>query len=110
MYNTAENHEEIAILEAAVDPLEWKQELDRVYRDLVNIEKDIEVLAKEGGDSFTPEFEEYKRHLDLILNMSKEIQSVSTPEVRKVFANSAEYLEETLSFIRRNEIRINKLN
>ena len=73
LYNTAENHEENAILEAAVDPLEWKQELDRVYKDLVNIEKDIEVLKKEGGDSFTPEFEEYKRHLDLILNMSKEI-------------------------------------
>ena len=51
----------MAILEAAVDPLEWKQELDRVYRDLVNIEKELEVLRNEGGDTATAEFEEYKK-------------------------------------------------
>ena len=76
----------------------------------MNIEKDLEVLKNEGGDTATAEFEEYKKHLNLILDMSKEIKSVSTPEVRKVFASSAEYLEDILAFIRRNEIRINKLN
>ena len=60
----------MAILEAAVDPLEWKQELDRVYRDLVNIEKELEVLRNEGGDTATAEFEEYKKHLNLIFDMS----------------------------------------
>lgn len=38
--------EEDKILETKIDPLEWKQEMDRVYRELVNIEKDIEILRK----------------------------------------------------------------
>jgi len=33
-------------LETKIDPLEWKQEIDRVYRDLANIEKEIEILKK----------------------------------------------------------------
>ena len=41
-----QQEEEKQILETKIDPLEWKQEIDRVYSDLVNIEKDIEVLRR----------------------------------------------------------------
>jgi hypothetical protein len=42
--------------------------------------------------------------------MCNDIRQSSHQEVRKVFASSAEKLEEDLSFIRKNEIRINKQN
>lgn len=38
-----DNNEDDQILEAKVDPEEWKKELDRVYVDLVNIDKEIEL-------------------------------------------------------------------
>ena len=44
LYEIGNKPEEERILETRIDPLEWKQEIDRVYRDLVNIEKEIEVL------------------------------------------------------------------
>ena len=44
LYEMPEKREEDRILETRIDPLEWKQEIDRVYKDLVNIEKEIEVL------------------------------------------------------------------
>ena len=44
LYELHKKPEEERILETKIDPLEWKQEIDRVYRDLVNIEKEIEVL------------------------------------------------------------------
>lgn len=31
------------ILEGKIDPIEWKKEIDRVYQDLDNIEKEIEL-------------------------------------------------------------------
>ena len=42
--------------------------------------------------------------------MCNDIRQSSHHDVRKVFASSAEQLEEELSFIRKNEIRINKQN
>lgn len=44
LYDIDQKPEEEKILETRIDPLEWKQEIDRVYRDLVNIEKEIEVM------------------------------------------------------------------
>ena len=44
LYEMATKPEDERILETRIDPLEWKQEIDRVYRDLVNIEKEIEVM------------------------------------------------------------------
>jgi hypothetical protein len=38
-----ERAEENQMIEARFDPLEWKLEVDAVYRDLVNAEKDIEL-------------------------------------------------------------------
>ena len=49
LYEIPGKPEDERILETRIDPLEWKQELDRVYRDLVNIEKEIEVLKTQGG-------------------------------------------------------------
>jgi len=42
--------------------------------------------------------------------MCNDIRQSSHHQVRKVFASSAEKLEDDLSFIRKNEIRINKQN
>ena len=43
LYDIETKPEDEKILETRIDPLEWKQEIDRVYTDLVNIEKEIEV-------------------------------------------------------------------
>ena len=40
-----ERAEENMMIEARFDPLEWRQEVDAVYKDLANIQKDID-LAK----------------------------------------------------------------
>ncbi len=37
------------ILEGKIDPGEWKKEMERVYQDLDNIEKDIELSRQRGG-------------------------------------------------------------
>lgn len=38
-----EKEEDDQILEGKIDPIEWRKELDRVFGDLDNIEKDIEL-------------------------------------------------------------------
>lgn len=101
--------EEDLIIEAKIDPLEWNKELDRVYGDLTNIEKDIEILKKSGGDN-TNDFEDCRRHIELIIEMCYDIRESSHNDVRKVFAHSAEVLESDMAFIRKHEIRINKQN
>ena len=45
-YNMDEQEEDHQIIETKIDPLEWNKEIDRVYRDLVKIEQDIEILKK----------------------------------------------------------------
>mgnify|MGYP003329494645 CR=1 FL=1 len=101
--------EEEAIIEAKVDPLEWNKEIDRVYKDLVNIEKEIEILKKTGGDN-TNDFEDCRRHLELIIEMCHDIKESSHYDVQKVFMRSGEELENQLATIRKNEIRINIQN
>ena len=66
------DNEENQILEARVDPLEWKQEIDRVYGDLDNIHKEIVVLKKQGDTGY--EFEEGRRHIELIIEMCADIR------------------------------------
>ena len=94
LYDIETKPEDEKILETRIDPLEWKQEIDRVYTDLVNIEKEIEVTKLQGGDNV--DFEECRRHLELIIEMCKDIRDSSHHEVRKVFASSAEKLEDDL--------------
>ena len=101
--------EEDAIIEAKIDPLEWNKEIDRVYKDLVNIEKEIEILKKTGGDN-NNDFEDCRRHLELIIEMCHDIKESSHYEVQKVFMHSGEELENQLGIIRKNEIRINNQN
>ena len=70
--------EDQKIMETRIDPLEWKQEMDRVYRDLVNLEKDIEILVKQGGGAGSAEtFEECRRHIELIIEMCNDIRQSS---------------------------------
>ena len=47
LYDIEAKPEDEKILETRIDPLEWKQEIDRVYTDLVNIEKEIERVQTE---------------------------------------------------------------
>jgi ElaB/YqjD/DUF883 family membrane-anchored ribosome-binding protein len=110
MYLVPDKTEDQKILNTGIDPLEWKQEIDRVYQDLSNLEKDIEILVKQGGSSSIESFEECRRHIELIIEMCNDIRQSSHQQVRKVFASSAEKLDEDLQFIRKNEIRINKQN
>ena len=72
--------EEDAIIEAKIDPLEWNKEIDRVYKDLVNIEKEIEILKKTGGDN-TNDFEDCRRHIELIIDMCHDIKESSHYDV-----------------------------
>lgn len=110
MYDVPDKAEDQKILETRIDPLEWKQEIDRVYQDLANLEKDIEILVKQGSSGSIESFEECRRHIELIIEMCNDIRQSSHHQVRKVFATGAEKLEEDLAFIRKNEIRINKQN
>ncbi len=54
--------------------------------------------------------EECRRHIEMIVEMCRDIKNTCGPDVRKVFARSAEILEEHLGFIRKNEVRINSNN
>jgi hypothetical protein len=43
-YEIPDKPDEYKIIDACIDPLEWKLEIDRVYKELANLEKDIEIL------------------------------------------------------------------
>lgn len=64
-------------------------------------------MKKQGSDD---EFIEFRRHLELIIEMCHDIRDSSHHEVRKVFERSSQFIEEQLTYIRKNEIRINKQN
>jgi Intra-flagellar transport protein 57 len=103
-------------LEGKIDPAEWRKEQERVYQDLDNIEKDIEINKQRGtalipgGTFLEEEIEEYRRHIEMIVELCKDIKGTCHADVRKVFAKVAEKLEDDLSFIRKHEIRINQNN
>lgn len=106
------------ILEGKIDPSEWKKEIDRMYQDLDNIEKEIE-LSKQRGTagiqgvnlgSIDQGVEECRRHIELIVELCNDIKGTCHHDVRKVFAKVAEKLEEDLNFIRKHELRINQNN
>lgn len=62
-----------------------------MYRDLVKIDQDVQILKKQGGDA--SDFDEYLRHLELIIEMCNDIKTSSHYDVRKVFEKSIETLE-----------------
>ena len=101
------------IIEAKCDPLEWKQEIDRVYTDLINIEKDMELIktGQAGGGSLLDEdIEECRRHTELIIELCHDIKKSCHSDVRSVFARVGETLQDDLSTVRRHESRINTMN
>ena len=79
-------------MEGKIDPIEWMKELDRVYGELDNIERDIE-LNRQRGTGYD-DLEECRRHIELIVELCRDIKDTCGPDVRKVFARSAEILED----------------
>jgi hypothetical protein len=62
------------IMEGKIDPVDWKREIDRVEVDLDNIEKEIELIRTRGKGDLTEDFEECRRHIELIIELCKDIQ------------------------------------
>jgi hypothetical protein len=60
-----------------------------------------------GASSFQEDVEECRRHIELIIELCKDIKGTCHSDVRKVFGKVAEKLEDDLAFIRKHEIRIN---
>lgn len=95
LYDLGEQEEDQQILETKIDPLEWNKEIDRVYGHLVKIEEELEFLKKQGGDT-SNDFDEFRRHIELIIEMCNDIKQSSHHEVRKVFSHSIESLDNDL--------------
>jgi hypothetical protein len=64
-----------------------------VYYDLDNIEKEMELIRTRGKGDLTEDFEECRRHIELIIELCKDIKASCHSDVRKVFAHAAEVLE-----------------
>ena len=43
-----EKKEDEQIIEGKIDPQEWKREIERVYKDLDNIERDLQLIRTRG--------------------------------------------------------------
>ena len=69
-----EKPEDDQIIEGKIDPEEWRKEIDRVYSDLDNIERDIELIKTRGSGDVTSELEECRRHIELIIDLCKDIK------------------------------------
>ena len=107
------------MIEGKIDPTKWREEIDKVYGELDNIEKEIELNRQRGNiiggnslarGSLELEVEEYRRHIELIIDLCRDIKGTCHSDVRKVFAKVAEKLEDDLVFIRKHEQRINQNN
>ena len=68
--------------------------MGRVYSDLVDIEKDLELIKQRGGDD---DIEEGRRQCELIVELCRDIQGSIHHDVRKVFANVGEQLGSDLA-------------
>ena len=68
-----EKPEEDRIIEAKCDPLEWKQEVERIEGDLRMIEKDIELMKQRGVGVLDEDIEECRRHTELIVELCQDI-------------------------------------
>lgn len=64
-----EKAEENAILHAQLDPLEWRIEVDAVEKELLNIEKEIELQRQRGNGLLDDDIEEHRRHLEMIVEL-----------------------------------------
>ena len=92
-----EKPEEDQIIEAKCDPLEWKQEVERLEVDLMMMHKEIELIAQRGtGGALGEDIEECRRHTELIVELCQDIKRSVHHDVRKVFAKAGESMEEEL--------------
>jgi hypothetical protein len=110
---TIDGDENKEILEAKIDPLEWRREIERVEVELYNIDKEIELNKQRGvggTGSHIEEMEECRRHIELIVELCRDIKETCHQDVRKVFAKVVDVLENDLQFIRKHEHRINEHN
>ena len=98
------------IIEARFDPIDWRAELDRVYTELNEIEKDNQLWLGQGNGSLPDEIEECRRHYELIEEMCRDIKANINKDVRKVFQRAGETLNDDLTKIRLKEKRINNEN
>lgn len=69
-----EKREDDEILQAQIDPEEWKREVERVYGDLDNIEKDVQLIKQRGGGDSSEDMGECRRHIELIIELCKDIK------------------------------------
>ena len=76
-------------------------------KDLLAIEKDIELQRQRGQGLLDDEIEEHRRHLEMIIELCREIQSSLSYDVRRVFARVGETLSDQLEVVRGHEQRIN---
>jgi len=88
-----EKREEEEIIQGHIDPEEWKKEVEKVGIDLDNIEKDVLLIKSRGGGDFYDDVGECRRHIELIIELCKDIKDTCHQDVRKVFAKSAEALD-----------------
>lgn len=56
------------------------------------------------------DIEEFRRHVDLIIEECHDIKSNSTIDTKHVFQHSIEFLDSQIDYIRKNELRINNNN
>ena len=76
---------------------------------MLNIEKEIELQRQRGlQGTLDDDIEEHRRHLEMIIELCREIQQSSGHDVRKVFARVGETMSEELEQIRKHEVRINR--
>lgn len=60
-------------MEARLDPLEWRLEVEAVYKELQNFEKEIELHRHSGPGQLDDEVEEHRRNLEMIIELCREI-------------------------------------
>jgi len=102
--------EDQQIIEAKIDVQEWRHEVNSVMPELEALMKDIELIKTHGGGNsdLDEDIEEYRRHIELIIELSADIKRSCHPDTRKFFSKAAEKLEQDLEYIRKSERRINE--
>lgn len=53
----------------------------------------MELIRTRGKNDLTEDFEECRRHIEMIIELCKDIKETCHSDVRKIFSRSAEALE-----------------
>ena len=78
--------------------------------DLDAIQKEVELIRTQGGGNteLDEDIEEYRRHIELIIDLSQDIKRSCHADTRKFFSVAIDKLEQDLEYIRKCERRINE--